>query len=96
MFGFFLLLVILAGPHFEMSHFLIIMNLFRFMLALAHSKFPQNFSSHCGTMTWANDMQWCDNDRIKNDDDDDDYDCLMMIMILAPCCVRCFCFFLIL
>ena len=53
----FLLLVILAGPHFAMSHFLIIMNLFRFMLALAHSKFPQNFSSHCGTMTWANDMQ---------------------------------------
>ena len=36
MFGFFLHLVILAGPHFEMSHFLIIMNLFRFMLALAH------------------------------------------------------------
>ena len=30
---FFLLLVILAGPHFAMSHFLIIMNLFRFMLA---------------------------------------------------------------
>ena len=53
----FLLLVILAGPHFAMSHFLIIMNLFRFMLALAHSKFPQNFSSHRGTMTWANDMQ---------------------------------------
>ena len=21
------------------------------------SAFPQNFSSHCGTMTWANDMQ---------------------------------------
>ena len=38
----FLLLVILAGPHFAMSHFLIIINLFCFMLALAHSKFQHN------------------------------------------------------
>ena len=38
----FLRFVILAGPQFEMSHFLIIMNLFCFMSVLAHSKFPQN------------------------------------------------------
>ena len=49
----------------------------------------QNFntiSTHCGTMTWANDMQQCDNNRNDNDDDDDD--CLIMIMILPPCCAR--------
>ena len=34
--------VFLAGPHFAMSHSLIIMNLFCFMSVLAHSKFPQN------------------------------------------------------
>ena len=39
---FFLLFVILAGPHIAISHFPIIMNLFCFMSVLAHSKFPQN------------------------------------------------------
>ena len=38
----FLRFVILVGPQFAMSHFLIIMNLFCFMSVLAHSKFPQN------------------------------------------------------
>ena len=48
--------VILAGPHFAMSHFLIIVNLFCFMSVLGNSKFHK-ISSHCGTTTWANDMQ---------------------------------------
>ena len=63
----FLLFVILAGPHFATSHFLV-------SCRLAHSKFLQ-ISSHCDTMTWANDMQYCDNNSNNNDDNDYDNDC---------------------
>ena len=52
----FLLCGILAGPRFVTSHFLIMINLFCFISFLAHSKFLQ-ISSHCDTMTQANDMQ---------------------------------------
>ena len=38
--------VILAGPHFAISHFLIIMNIFCFMSVPGHSKLPQNQQSH--------------------------------------------------
>ena len=49
-------------------------------------------------MTWANDMQYWDNNSFDNDDDDDDddddndNDCPIMIMIVAMCCSRCLCF----
>ena len=58
----FLLFVILAGPHFAMSHLLIIMNLF--CLISCQFQRIRNFhkiGSHFGTMTWADDMQQCDN-----------------------------------
>ena len=51
----------------------------RFVLEL--SKVLQ-ISSHCDTMTWANDMQQCDNKSYNNDGDNDDNVCLIMIMIV--------------
>ena len=69
----FLLCGILAGPRFATSHFLIMINLFCFISVLAHSKFLQ-ISSHCDTMTQANDMQQCYNNSNNNDDNDDDDD----------------------
>ena len=56
---FFLLSVMLAGPHFLMSHFLIIIN---DSAVSCRFKRIQNFCKisniHCGKMTWANDMQY--------------------------------------
>ena len=69
----FILCVILVGPRFATSHFLIMINLFCFISVLAHSKFLQ-ISSHCETMTQANDMQQCYNNSNNNDDNDDDDD----------------------
>ena len=52
-----LLFVILAGLHFAMSHFLIIMNPFCFMSVLVHSKFPQNQQSFWRVvLLWHNDV----------------------------------------
>ena len=38
----FTLIVILAGLHLTMLHFLIVMNLFCFISVIVYSKFPQN------------------------------------------------------
>ena len=44
-------------------------------------------STHCGTMTWANDLQQCDNNSNNNDDDDDDDDDNDCLMIVFDVCV---------
>jgi len=84
----FLLFVMLAGPHFAISHFLIVVNdsvSCRFQRIRNFHK----ISSHCGTMTWVNNMQCFkerfsaiiiviinnNNDDGDDDDDDDDNDC---------------------
>ena len=56
---FFVLSVMLAGPHVLTSHLLIIIN---DSAVSCRFKRIQNFykisNIHCGTMTWANDMQY--------------------------------------
>ena len=61
--------VILDVPHFAMSHFVIFMNLFVSCRFQGIRNFHK-ISGHCGTTTWANDMQLGDNNSFNNDDDD--------------------------
>ena len=54
-----LLAVMLAGPHFLMSHFLIIINDCAVSCRFKRiQSFHKISNIHCGTMTWANDMQY--------------------------------------
>ena len=57
MFAFFKLFVMVAGLHFPMSHFLIIVN-DSVSCRFQRIRNVHNVSNQCGTMTWANDMQF--------------------------------------